>query len=205
VINPGLVHEGRSAGAGGGRSRMFYPSAAVVARALDLEPERCPSFDRHVLDDNDLFHRFQILHQGSQATGDLLERETRTLMFLRTLFGRHANAPPERRPAAQQRTVSLVKQMLHDCCGEPLSIANLAFEADVSETQVIRSFSAAEGLPPHAYLVALRVERAKHLIRGGLSLTDVADQAGFSDQSHMSRQFKRLTSLTPGQFAKATH
>ena len=85
-----------------------------------------------------------------------------------------------------------------------LPTASVSFEADVSETQVIRSFSAAEGLPPHAYLVALRVERAKRLIRDGLSLADVADQAGFSDQSHMSRHFKRLTSVTPGQFAKAT-
>jgi AraC-like DNA-binding protein len=205
VINPGVVHEGRSAGDGGWRYRMFYPSMSLVARALDLDPHDSLSFGSHVLDDNDLFHQFRALHRGSQATVDLLERESRTLTFLRVLFGRHANAAQHDRQAPQKRTVSLVKQMLHDCCGEQLSIAKLAFEADVSETQVIRSFSAAEGLPPHAYLVALRVERAKRLIRDGLSLADVADQAGFSDQSHMSRHFKRLTSVTPGQFAKATH
>lgn len=40
---------------------------------------------------------------------------------------------------------------------DPLSVLDLAAEADGSETQVIRSFTTAVGLAPHAYLVALRM------------------------------------------------
>ncbi|RKI08275.1 AraC family transcriptional regulator [Corallococcus praedator] len=58
----------------------------------------------------------------------------------------------------------------------------------VSEPQVLRSFGGATALPPHAYLIALRVE--------------VADLAGFSDQSRLTRHFKRMTSITPGAFAR---
>lgn len=205
VINPGVVHEGCAGSDGGWRYRMFYPSRELVARALERGDHEPLSFNGHVIQDDALFQQFEALHQGSQRAGDLLERESRTLTFLRMLFGRHANARGSQGTAAQPRTVSLVRQMLHDCCTEPLSIHDLALEADVSETQVIRAFTAEMGLAPHAYLVALRVERAKQFIRLGRRLADVAGLSGFSDQSHLCRHFKRITSLTPGQFAKAVH
>ncbi len=95
--------------------------------------------------------------------------------------------------------------MLHDRCSGSISIGDITHETGVSETQVIRSFTASIGLAPHAYLIALRIERAKLLIRRGHPLAAVAFMVGFSDQSHFCRQFLRITSLTPGQFARAVH
>lgn len=203
VINPGMVHSGSSGSDGGWRYRMFYPSPALVARALTEESRELPSFDGHVFKDDALYRQFELLHRTSQHFGDLLERESRTLMFLRALFSRHAQVHVGNGRLLQPRTVSLVREMLHDCNAGSLSISDLAAEAGVSETQVIRSFTAAIGVAPHAYGVALRIERAKNLIRSGQGLAEVADRTGFSDQSHLSRHFKRITSLTPGQFAKA--
>lgn len=205
VINPGMVHEGRGGSADGWRYRMFYPSAALVARALGMTGDQAPSFDGHVIDDRALYRCFEILHQASQHTEDLLERESQILLFLHDLFERHARTRSAIGQARQPRTVSIVKQMLHDSCGDAISIGDLAMETGVSETQVIRSFTASVGLAPHAYLIALRIERAKVLIRRGHPLADVAFMAGFSDQSHLNRHFRRITSLTPGQFARALH
>jgi AraC-like DNA-binding protein len=52
------------------------------------------------------------------------------------------------------------------------------------------------------YVILRRVERAKLLLQAGagLSLAEVAAQAGFSDQSQFSYHFKRLIGVTPGQF-----
>ena len=62
-------------------------------------------------------------------------------------------------------------------------------------------FKAATGLPPHQYVIARRVERAKQLLQGGdFTLAEVAARAGFSDQSQFCRHFKRLVGVTPGQF-----
>jgi methylphosphotriester-DNA--protein-cysteine methyltransferase len=61
----------------------------------------------------------------------------------------------------------------------------------------------ATGLPPHQYVIARRVERAKHLLQGGadVSLPEVcAAHAGFCDQSPFSHHFKRLLGVTPGRF-----
>ena len=74
--------------------------------------------------------------------------------------------------------------------------------ARLSPYHFARQFKAATGLPPHQYVIARRVERAKQLLQAGtgLSLAEVAADAGFSDQSQLSRHFKRLVGVTPGQF-----
>ena len=74
--------------------------------------------------------------------------------------------------------------------------------ARLSPYHFARQFKAATGLPPHQYVTARRVERAKQLLQGagGLSLAEVAARAGFSDQSQFTRHFKRHVGVTPGRF-----
>jgi AraC-like DNA-binding protein len=206
VFNPGLVHEGRPASEQGWRYRMFYPSATLVARALEDEQDHAAGgewgFARHVIDDPELYREFENLHISSQRGETLLERETRLAVFLRRLFKRHANFfPPGTRGLIAPRTVGIVRDYLHANAESEVSITDLARAAGVSNTQVIRSFSAETGMPPHSYLVSLRVERAKGLLRKGTSLAETALDVGFSDQSQFTRHFKRLTGVTPGRFA----
>jgi AraC family transcriptional regulator len=65
-----------------------------------------------------------------------------------------------------------------------------------------REVRAATGLPPHRYVVARRVERARQLLQAGadVSLAEVAALAGFSDQSQFTHHFKALLGVTPRQF-----
>lgn len=206
AINPGEVHEGAPGTESGWQYRMFYPTPSLVSCALRDDLQACekpaPELNAHVIADSELFGEFLMLHQLSNQFGDLLERESRTLVFLRRFFARHSGAPET--PALHlPRTVGIVKEMLHALFTESVSIRDLAYQAGVSETQVIRAFSAQTGIAPHAYLVALRVEHAKRLIKVGLPLATVAAECGFTDQSHFHRHFKRLTGITPGVFAKA--
>ena len=85
------------------------------------------------------------------------------------------------------------------------SLDQLAAVARLSAYHFARQFKTATGLPPHQFVIMRRVERAKHLLqaRTGLSLAEVAAHAGFSDQSQFSRQFKRVTGVTPGQFRRS--
>ncbi|CAH2408779.1 AraC family transcriptional regulator [Mesorhizobium escarrei] len=209
VFNPGLVHEGRPATEQGWRYRMFYPSATLVARALEEAQDRTVGgewgFAHHVIDDPELYREFENLHVSSQLRETLLERETRIAVFLRRLFKRHGNFSPVGTLArVAPRTVGIVRDYLHANAESQVSITDLAQAAGVSSTQVIRSFSAGTGMPPHSYLVSLRVERAKVLLRAGTSLAETALEVGFSDQSQFTRHFKRLTGMTPGQFAAET-
>ena len=206
AINPHVVHQGCPATEQGWRYRMFYPSPALVAGALE-HPQRGPlsgewGLGHHVIDDRELYREFLALHLSSQLEDTLLERQTRIGEFLRRFFERHGNFSPERIQArTAPRTVARVRDYLHSMSQHQVSIADLAQAAGVSGTHVIRTFSAATGMPPHAYLVSLRVERAKALLREGHSPTEAALETGFYDQSQLTRHFKRVTGVTPARFA----
>ncbi len=78
----------------------------------------------------------------------------------------------------------------------------MAAMAGLSKYQVLRRFERAYGLPPHAWLLQRRAERARVLIRDGLGLAAAAASSGFSDQSHMTRVFVRQFGFTPGAWQK---
>jgi AraC family transcriptional regulator len=82
------------------------------------------------------------------------------------------------------------------------TLEQMAAVARLSPYHFARQFKVATGLPPHQYLIARRVERAKQLLQGGgdVSLAQVAAHAGFADQSVFCHHFKRLVDVTPGRF-----
>jgi AraC family transcriptional regulator len=118
---------------------------------------------------------------------------------------RHVAAP--RRPArgadgalTRQKLRAVVEYIEEHFDAGP-TLEQMAAVARVSPYHFARQFKTATGLPPHEYVIARRVERAKQFLQGGdLSLAEVAAQAGFWDQSQFSRHFKRLVGVTPGQF-----
>ena len=82
------------------------------------------------------------------------------------------------------------------------TLGQMAAVARLSAYHFARQFKAATGLPPHQYVIARRVERARELLQAGTdaSLAEVALRAGFSDQSQFCRHFKRLLGVTPRRF-----
>jgi len=59
------------------------------------------------------------------------------------------------------------------------------------------------GVAPHRYICRLRLERAQLLIRKGVPAATAASEAGFYDQSHLSRHFKSVLGMTPRQYVTA--
>ncbi len=93
-----------------------------------------------------------------------------------------------------RRTVEYVEENLS---GE-LSLAEIAGAANMSPRHFSRLFKEAVGSPPHRYVVARRVERAKELLLGtDLPIAEVALRVGFSGQSHLHFHVKRLLGATP--------
>jgi AraC family transcriptional regulator len=102
-------------------------------------------------------------------------------------------------PRRKLRTV--IEYIMENLGGNP-TLEQMAAVAHLSPYHFARQFKAATGLPPYQYVIARRVERAQHLLRGDgeLGMAEVAFRAGFSDQSHFSSHFKRILGVTPGQF-----
>lgn len=92
------------------------------------------------------------------------------------------------------------RDFLHAHHHEDIGLEELARAAGVDRFRLTRAFKAAFGLAPHAYLVQLRLSRARRLLADGLSPAETAAALGFADQSHLGRWFRRAYGLTPAAY-----
>lgn len=100
-----------------------------------------------------------------------------------------------------RQTLQAVEEYIHAHLDQSISLAELAAVAHLSEFHFARLFKQTTGLPPHQFVIHVRIERAKRLISAGrLSLAQIALEVGFSDQSQLTRHFKRLVGVTPKRF-----
>jgi AraC-like DNA-binding protein len=89
---------------------------------------------------------------------------------------------------------------------EPLNLDHLAQIAHMSKRSFIRSFQAATGNSPIAYLIELRVRHACRLLRqSDQSVTEIAFQVGFNDSNYFARQFRNITGHTPRSYRLQQH
>ena len=100
-------------------------------------------------------------------------------------------------------TLIAVRDYLFAHLDEQVSTTKLSRFSGLTESHLIRAFHREFGLPPHAYHMQLRLAQACEALSSGLSVSTVAYECGFADQSHLSRKFKQAYGLTPAAWAKA--
>jgi AraC-like DNA-binding protein len=89
----------------------------------------------------------------------------------------------------------------HAC--ETFALDELAMLAGATPWRLLRDFQRHHGITPHALQLCLRANRARRWLREGMAPCDAALAAGFADQSHLTRMFKRYAALTPGAYRRA--
>ena len=101
---------------------------------------------------------------------------------------------------SERQAVAAVREYLKTHFANEVSLAELTAIAQLSPFHLLRLFRRQAGVPPHEYQLQLRVAHARKLIRDGEPISEAALATGFCDQSHLSRSFKRIVGLTPGQY-----
>lgn len=84
----------------------------------------------------------------------------------------------------------------------PMDLDNIADEALLSKYHFIRLFKKTYGHTPHQYLTAVRLDRARDLLRAGRPVTEVCYAVGFDSLSSFTGLFKRLTGKTPSAYQR---
>ncbi|MBP3365919.1 MAG: helix-turn-helix transcriptional regulator [Treponema sp.] len=93
-----------------------------------------------------------------------------------------------------------LKELILESPGRQLSVQEMARLAGASPYHFMRTFKAECGLSPHQFQMQCRIRMAQRLLEAGM---DAACAAGFFDQSHFSRCFRRAVALTPGEYRQS--
>lgn len=97
-----------------------------------------------------------------------------------------------------QRQLSQVLDYIYAHLEQEIKLADLAALLSMSQFHFSRLFKQAIGMTPYQYLLQQRIERAKQLLKeGDRSIMDIALMCGFNSHSHLSKQFRQLTGITP--------
>jgi len=207
LLNPEVVHTGQAGVPGGWSYRVLYPAVSLMAGiARDLgAPGGTPTFPETVIDDARSARLLRAAHLAAEH-GDRLASSSLLRAALAGILSAHASlagaGDPPPRPRNSAGVIRAVQDALADRIADPPTLDELAAAAGMSPFALLRAFRDATGLPPHAYLNQLRVRLARRLLDAGLPPADVAAEAGFADQPHLTRHFKRVVGVPPGAYQR---
>ncbi|TGK64781.1 AraC family transcriptional regulator [Leptospira wolffii] len=136
---------------------------------------------------------------------NLLFTENLSCSDARELFEDILTAVGSEKPAKvslDPRILSATKKMQESLPGS-VSVPELAKESGFSETRFMHVFKIQMGLPVRQFQLWLRLHEAAKLLKEGGNLTEASHAAGFADQAHLSRTFKRMFGVQPSRFLGA--
>jgi AraC-like DNA-binding protein len=200
LVDADAVHTGQPGAAGGWRYEVLYADPELVRQ---LAGGRRPSFPQGVVHDPQAAAALLRAHAAA-TRGDRLAASSTARAALELAVRRYGRpprtvAPP---PDAGARQVRECMELLHERLIDPPSVDELAELADCSPFALTRAFRRHVGLPPHAYLTQVRVERARALLSAGGDVATTAQAVGFADQAHLTRHFRRHIGVPPARFAR---
>ena len=156
-----------------------------------------------VIDDSTVARLVWDIHAAVTGSMDSFRTEEMLLLLFQSLngrFGQGAGTDTESFRPEVGRTCEYMEAHY----AERIGLADLCRQAALSKSALLRAFVREKGITPYNYLLSVRVGRARDLLRQGVPLADAAAATGFSDQSHFTNCFTRLTGLSPGCYRKLT-
>ncbi len=113
-------------------------------------------------------------------------------------YASHMKQLPSPRGGLSAKSARRIEEYLREHFTEKVHVAELAAVAGISPNHFIVRFAKTFGMPPHRYLINLRLDFAeKMLIEGEVPIAEIAYLTGFSDQSHLATTMKRYRGRTP--------
>ncbi len=161
-----------------------------------------PSFNQSVVRNSELVANLRELHIIISQDESELKKEELFIYLLEELIQSHSDF--EILPTASE-TADEIKTICHyleDNYTKTITLNELSALTGWSKYHLLRTFTKKMGISPNSYLETIRINHAKKLLEQGIKPVEVTFLTGFSDQSHLTKFFKRLVGLTPKQYLR---
>jgi AraC-like DNA-binding protein/mannose-6-phosphate isomerase-like protein (cupin superfamily) len=204
LINPGEVHTGSTVSDIPLQYYSLYPDKKTlqqIAASLDILLPSDFNFQRSLLNRSLLTEKFRELFDSFASENGLLQQQELFFDCMQDLLqptsgSNYSSASPLQKDSRAQ----LLIDFLYSHHKENISLQQLADLARLNPFHLVRLFKKTTGLSPYNYLLILRIEHARKLLRKGFKVQDAATESGFYDASHFNRIFYRMTGTTPKSF-----
>lgn len=205
IFEPGAFHCGRVLPGEQWTYRALYLDAEAVKwtgecfadnsqELLHLKPGVYP--------DAGLGQTLVAAHRMLEHGALRLERQVAWHSAFELLVSRYGRSRPcSQRVGMDRVRTKRAREFLHEHYDQDVTVDDLAQLTGLSRFHFMRAFQREIGLSPHAYLNQLRLMAAKRHLTQGLRPAEAAIAAGFYDQSHLNRLFKRTFGITPAMYA----
>ena len=205
IMNPGEVHANRALETTGCSYRTVYLNpefvAQIAAEMTDRSQSGIPFFRSTVISDPDVSATYLAVCRSLESPASGLELAVQLRELICKLVTRYCEFRSALKPVGHEsRAIQQARDYLTDNYARNVTLEELAKVTQLSAFHLNRAFCREVGLPPHAFQIQLRILRARSLLLQGATISDSAAETGFADQSHLTRHFKRLAVVTPGQY-----
>lgn len=199
IINPSEVHFGDS---NSWKYTNIYPSVSLMAEIYEqiYFERKIPLFQKHIIEDIKLYSLLYSFFYSVFSKEEAISIETKLIEAFSYLIINYATCSKKLDILAHDtKIIQESMEFINDNLQENIMLDDLAQNFDLSKFHYLRVFKNHLGMTPHHYILTQRVNLAKNEILQGKSLSVAALDAGFSDQSHFARNFKKIYGYAPGE------
>ena len=200
ILEPGESHRNTVVRQPSEFKVVFIPGEVLGNLAQELDLRAAPHFSTANTADPQLFAALYA-YCGIVESGEAQLAQQAALMRCLRLCFRYAEGSARAGSVRRgEKAVLRAKEYIIEHAEANILLEELCAISGLSKSRLIHAFHKYTGLPPHAFQLHVRIERAQTLLRKGTPATDVASQLGFSDQSHFNRHFKAIARMTPREY-----
>jgi AraC-like DNA-binding protein len=197
VLHPDEAHDGQAGTGEGFRYQMIYVQPAEIQAVLGGKP--LPFIEGGVTTDPRLFEAAKAALQQMHGFMEPLERDD-AIVGLALALDAASGARTTARKSADFVAAARAREYLQASCLRPVTLDELATVSGRDRWSLSRDFRTFYGTSPHHFLVMRRLEAARSMLLRGVPLAQTAVDAGFADQSHLTRHFRNAYGLPPARW-----